>query len=144
MISAQRALNMARLTGKIDRLIINEKDKQITIIDYKTGLSYKRWQSGVIKLHKFRQQLNFYKLLIENSSRFRNYKVTHGIIEFVEPDERGQINRLELDYNQSKLEANVKLINGVWSRIQALDFPDTRTYLPSLKGIHQFEQDISN
>jgi hypothetical protein len=82
--------------------------------------------------------------LIENSSRFRNYKVTHGIIEFVEPDERGQINRLELDYNQSKLEANVKLINGVWSRIQALDFPDTRTYLPSLKGIHQFEQDISN
>jgi DNA helicase-2/ATP-dependent DNA helicase PcrA len=142
--SAGVVLNMARLTGKIDRLIINEKDKQITIIDYKTGLSYKRWQSGVIKLHKFRQQLNFYKLLIENSSRFRNYKVTHGIIEFVEPDERGQINRLELDYNQSKLEANVKLINGVWSRIQALDFPDTRTYLPSLKGIHQFEQDISN
>ncbi|HET9721401.1 MAG TPA: ATP-dependent DNA helicase, partial [Candidatus Saccharimonadales bacterium] len=66
----------AHLSGKIDRLIINQKSRTITVVDYKTGQSYKRWQGSVIKLHKFRQQLMIYKLLAEGSNRFKNYTVT--------------------------------------------------------------------
>jgi DNA helicase-2/ATP-dependent DNA helicase PcrA len=53
------AVGAARLAGKVDRLVIDEKTRKITVVDYKTGQSYQRWQSSVIKLHKFRQQLNF-------------------------------------------------------------------------------------
>jgi DNA helicase-2/ATP-dependent DNA helicase PcrA len=134
----------ARLTGKMDRLIVDEKNHHITVLDYKTGQPYKRWQSGVIKLHKFRQQLNFYKLLIESSPRFRGYEVVESIIEFVEPDEYGQINRLALNYEQKELEQTVQLIEGVWRRIQQLDFPDISNYPPSLAGIRQFEDDLRN
>ena len=133
----------ARLAGKIDRLIIDEKSRSITVMDYKTGQSYQRWQSGVIKLHKFRQQLNVYKLLIESSARFRNYKVEKGIIEFVEPDETGRLNQLELNYDAEEVGQTVKLIQSVWRHIQSLDFPDVSGYPPTLSGIRQFELDLA-
>lgn len=129
----------AKLGGVVDRMIIDEKTRSITVIDYKVGQSYSRWQPGVIKLHNFRKQLLFYKLLIESSARFRKYKVTKGIIEFVEPDEQGQIRQLELEYDEAELAAMVELIKGVWRRIQSLDLPDTSKYQPSLAGIRKFE-----
>ncbi|HET7827906.1 MAG TPA: PD-(D/E)XK nuclease family protein [Candidatus Saccharimonadales bacterium] len=132
----------ARLAGRIDRLAIDEKTKQITVFDYKTGQSYSRWQSGVIKLHKFRQQLLFYKLLVENSARFRGYRVNRGVVEFVEPDEAGKLNSLGLSYEEADVQAMVRLITNVWQRIQSLDFPDTSTYAPSIAGIRQFETDL--
>ena len=133
----------ARLAGKIDRLKIDEKAKSIIVYDYKTGQSYQRWQSGIIKLHKFRQQLLFYKLLIESSARFRGYKVEQGVIEFVEPDEAGKLIRLELDYDAEELAKLERLINSVWSHIQTLDFPDASGYPPTIGGIRKFEADLS-
>ncbi len=132
----------ARLTGQIDRLAVNEKIKKITVHDYKTGQSYSRWQPGIIKLHKFRQQLLFYKLLIENSARFRGYEVEKGIIEFVEPDESGNLNQLELTYSDDDVQAALSLIGSVWIHIQNLDFPDTSQYPPTIGGIRQFEADL--
>jgi len=132
-----------RLAGKVDRLIIDEKSRKITVFDYKTGQSYQRWQSGVIKLHKFRQQLMVYKLLIESSARYRKYKVEKGIIEFVEPDEDGRINRLELEYDGAELQRTTKLIGSVWSHIQSLEFPDTGGYQPTLLGLNKFEADLT-
>ncbi|MBX4197327.1 ATP-dependent helicase [Candidatus Saccharibacteria bacterium] len=136
------AVGATRLAGKIDRLIIDEKNRKITVVDYKTGQSYRRWQSSVIKLHKFQQQLYFYKLLIESSVRFRSYKVEKGIIEFVEPDANGQINQLELAYSDEPLAQTVQLINSVWKHIQNLEFPNVSTYLPSIAGIKKFEANL--
>ena len=132
----------ARLAGKVDRLIIDEKSRTITVADYKTGQSYHKWQAGVVKLHKFRQQLNVYKLLIESSARFRTYKVEQGIIEFVEPDESGRLNRLVHDFDADESAQTAKLIQAVWRYIQSLAFPDVSGYPPTLGGIRRFEQDI--
>jgi len=132
----------ARLGGVVDRLVVDEKSKTITVIDYKVGQSYSRWQSGVIKLHNFRKQLLFYKLLIESSARYRKYKVDKGIIEFVEPDEQGRIRQLVLEYDEAELKDMASLINGVWRRIQSLELPETNSYQPSLAGIRKFEEDL--
>ena len=133
----------AKLAGQIDRLAVDEKTKRITVFDYKTGQSYARWQPTVIKLHKFRQQLMFYKLLVESSARFRGYQVERGVIEFVEPDEDGNLINLELTYDQDELKSFQRLIGGVWNHVQNLDFPNTRQYPPTIAGIKQFESGLS-
>jgi DNA helicase-2/ATP-dependent DNA helicase PcrA len=133
----------ARLGGVVDRMIIDEKSRTITVVDYKVGQSYSRWQPGIIKLHNFRKQLLFYKLLIESSARFRKYRVTRGVIEFVEPDEKGKIRQLELEYDESELLSMVELINGVWRHVQSLELPDTKAYSPSLAGIRKFEEQLT-
>ncbi|HEX5447922.1 MAG TPA: PD-(D/E)XK nuclease family protein, partial [Candidatus Saccharimonadales bacterium] len=132
----------AHLSGKLDRIVVDEKRHRVTVVDYKTGQSYKRWQSSVVKLHKFRQQLMVYKLLIEGSNRFKNYQVEKGVIEFIEPDADGRINRLELLYNDTEMEEIKKLINAVWSHIQQLDLPDTSGYPLNISGIRTFEKDL--
>lgn len=131
-----------RLAGKVDRLIIDEKRRAITVVDYKTGRAYSRWQPGIVKLHMYRQQLLFYKLLIENSGRFRRYKVERGIIEFVEPDEDGQIRNLELPYADEELNHTIELIKAVWRAVQSLKLPDASAYPATLVGIRRFETDL--
>ncbi len=134
----------ARLSGKVDRLVIDERRRTIRVIDYKTGRAYQRWQPGVVKLHLFQQQLIIYKFLVENSGRFKSYKVEKGIIEFVEPDENGKISRLELVYDDKQLKRVTELIRAVWAHIQSLKFPDTSAYPPTLAGIRKFEDDLIN
>jgi CRISPR/Cas system-associated exonuclease Cas4 (RecB family) len=132
-----------RLAGKVDRIIINERRQTITVVDYKTGRSYSRWQPSVAKLHLFEKQLYFYKLLIENSARFKKYRVEKGVIEFIEPDERGQINRIELIFEDDQLKQIVTLIKTVWGHIQSLKFPDISAYPKSLAGVREFEKDLT-
>lgn len=138
----------ARLTGAIDLMDIDEENKTIIVTDYKTGKSTSSWQGRTdyekIKLHHYRQQLMFYKLLIEHSRQFDSYKVTKGVIEYVEPDERGIINRIELDYDLDELREFNDLIQGVWQRIQALDFTTRAAYERSLSGIKAFEAEIAS
>ncbi len=131
----------ARLSGKIDRLVITDRSQKITLLDYKIGKSYDRWQS-VIKLHQYRQQLMFYKLLLYGSRRFRRYSVNKGTIQFVEPDADGVIRELDLDYDEKEIAEFSRLMTSVWQHIQQLDFPDTSKYPASLAGIKQFEQDL--
>lgn len=135
-------LGPVRLSGKVDRLIINQKERAITVLDYKTGQSYQRWQGGVVKLHKFRQQLMMYKLLVEGSNRFKGYRVTGGIIEFVEPDEQGRINQLALPLDTAELDDFKLLLAAVWRRVQRLDLPDISGYPKTLTGIKAFEADL--
>ena len=75
------------LTGKIDRIKIDKLSRTITIIDYKTGRPQPKWVNTP-KLLKYKQQLYFYKILIESSRRFKGYTVaTEPDSEFlIEPD----------------------------------------------------------
>ncbi len=131
-----------RLNGRIDRMIIDEKRRAISVVDYKTGRPYQRWQNNVIKLHVFRHQLVIYKLLAEGSARFGKYTVDKGMVEFIEPDETGAIVRLELNFDKELVERTAKLARAVWQSVQSLKFPDTSAYPPTVAGIRQFENDL--
>jgi RecB family exonuclease len=129
------------LAGTIDRMEIDKENKTITVVDYKTGKSYSRWASDA-KLHKYRQQLYCYKLLIENSKSYRGYTVTAGRLEFIEPDDENRIHSLDLSFNDAELERTKQLLTAMWQRVKALDFPDVSSYPASLTGIRQFEDDL--
>lgn len=132
----------AHLSGKIDRLLIDKKAKAVTVVDFKTGKPAPTWRPGTPKLHKYRQQLLMYKLLVEGSHSYSGYKVRSGLLVFVEPNVSGQITTLELAFEDGELESLSQLIQAVWVHIKTLDFPDTEKYPPTYAGIVQFEQDL--
>ena len=122
---------------------IDTKQKTITVVDYKTGKSFERWSSDP-KLHKYKRQLIFYKLLIENSRTYKGYKVTTGRLEFVEPNENGKIQSLELTYNDAEVAETIALMQAIWQCVHELRFPDISDYDQTLSGIKQFETDLLN
>ena len=118
-----------------------------TVTDYKTGGVLTSWDKGQeyqkIKAHKYRQQLLFYKLLIERSREWQKYTMTRGVLQFVEPDPAGKIVALELDdIDREELARFAELVKAVWRHIQELSFPDVSGYDQTLAGIRKFEQDL--
>lgn len=135
----------ARLSGKIDKISI-EGDR-IYVTDFKTGKPAKSWKGKFdfekIKLHKYRQQLLFYKLLIEHSATYKTFTVKEGALEFVEPDDSGElVNPLSLTYDKNELQRFQVLIGSVWKHIQSLNFPDISNYNENYSGLLQFEDDL--
>lgn len=135
-----------KLTGVLDVMQIDKANKTITITDYKTGKCYSTWRGATdfdkIKLHKFKQQLMLYKLLVENSREFGGYTVQKGVLEFVEPDADGALHSLELSFDAAELADFVVLLKAIWRHIQELDFPDIASYDASYKGLLDFESDL--
>ena len=111
-------------------------------MDYKTGASYNRWSNSDIKSLHHKRQLYFYKLLLENTSRFKGYSVTQASIQFVEPNEEGEIINIELQFNPEDEKYLKNLIAAVWQKIMNLDFPTTENYSEDVKGILAFERDL--
>lgn len=144
--SQHSIVGAAHLTGKLDLVDIDKTNKIITVTDYKTGKPSANWlgkdEYEKIKLHKYKQQLLFYKLLIENARDYRGYKVKKGIMQFVEPNITGNILSLDADFNNDEIDRFKKLINVVWLHIIQLNLPDISIYEPSYKGIIAFEQDL--
>ncbi|NCQ53889.1 hypothetical protein COV88_02320 [Candidatus Saccharibacteria bacterium CG11_big_fil_rev_8_21_14_0_20_41_19] len=139
-------LGEAHITGSLDLVDINKTDKTFVVTDYKTGKPSANWNGKTeydkIKLHKFRQQLLFYKLLVEHARDYRDYKVVEGVIQFIEPIMSGDILSLDTDFSNDDIEQFTKLINATWSHITKLDLPDISAYEQSYKGILAFEQDL--
>lgn len=134
--------NTVHLGGTIDRLEIDEANKTITVVDYKTGTPHASWIKSDLRLHKYRQQLYCYKLLSEGSRTFKNYTVVGGRLEFIEPDNFGRIHALELTFNQGEVERTRALLQAVWGHIKALDFPDVSGYAQDASAIRKFEDDL--
>jgi DNA helicase-2/ATP-dependent DNA helicase PcrA len=133
----------AHMAGKVDKMEIDTEHKTITVIDYKTGRGFSRWTSDA-KLHKYQLQLYCYKLLIEGSHSFRGYTVNAGRLEFVEPDQEGRIHSLELAFKDDEILRVRGLLQAMWQRVCALDFPDVSGYDATLQGIKAFEADLLN
>lgn len=133
----------AQLTGKIDRLSIDKEKHQVTVYDYKTGKALQDWQqlnseSKILKAWNYKNQLIFYKILVENARNFRNkYQVQSGVLEFVEAAES-----LKLDIDPQEFSQLQKLIQIVYNKIINLDFPDTTQYEASPFGIEHFTLDL--
>ncbi len=135
----------AHLSGALD-LVDIAVDRSVIVTDYKTGKPSRDWTGKTdyekIKLHKYKQQLMFYKLLVENARDYRGHSVERGVIQFVEPTRGGDIIALTTDFSAAEQAQFVLLINAVWRHIINFELPDTSTYSPTLKGILAFERDL--
>lgn len=136
----------ARLGGKIDRIHVIDK-KTVQVVDIKTGKSMKSWGNKAgdvgLKTWKYRLQLVFYKILVENSREYAHkYKVSQGALEFTQPDDFDQLKVLTLDITDEEVENTKELIKKVWSRMQNLDLPDTSSYGDDYKAIQKFVADL--
>lgn len=134
----------AHLTGKIDRMSF--LGNEIIVCDFKTGKAIHSWSPAQgnekIRAWKYRQQILFYKLLIEGSRDYADkYFVKNGTIEFVEPY-RGNIINLAMEIEKEEITRLQKLVDIVYQKIQALDFPDVSGYSKDFKGIIAFENDL--
>ena len=141
-------IGKAHLSGKIDRMEIDTKQKLIRIVDFKTGRPHNKWDRSV-KLLKYKQQLYFYKFLIEGSHSWSDYRVASARLEFVEPDAEGNIvEPLLIDFNEPDSKALITekgtraLIEVVWQRITELDLPDISKYSDDIKGTLAFITDL--
>jgi len=131
-------LGEAYLSGKIDRLEVDKTSKTVSIVDFKTGKPHSKWDREV-KLLKYKQQLYFYKFLIEGSHTWQNYRVTGARLEFVEPDSTGKIvEPLEIKFDDAEEKEMKSLIQAVWSEIKSLDLPDVSGYSEDYKGTRDF------
>ena len=156
-------LGDALLTGKIDK-IKEINSKEVLVSDLKTGAPLDNWQGRgeyeKIKAYKYKNQLGFYKLLVENCPDFQMNKVksrpqaggteshtisgvrvNQGTLEFIESS-RNDNPVLELQMEKDFIDRLSKLIQVVYSRIINLDFPDVSQYSPDIKGILEFEKDL--
>ncbi len=127
-------LDEVLLTGKIDRLKLHPDSKEITVFDYKTGESFDSWNTSTLKVLKYRQQLYMYKLLVEQSPRFQGYRVTEGVLEFIEPDRDGEMKHLRVTFDDTEFEQTKRLIRIVYSMIVNFTLPTTRSLRVVLVG----------
>ena len=140
-------IDNVRLTGKLDVVDIDKQNKTIFVTDYKTGKPSHSWKGSAdyekIKLHKYRQQLMFYQLLVEHSRDYGNFTFTGGRLQFVEPDMKtGDILSLEDTFSREELTEFTQLIEIIWRKITTLDLPDISDYSADYKGMLQFEKDL--
>lgn len=137
-------LGQARLTGSLD--LVDIDDQAITVTDYKTGKPSTSWTGKSdyekIKLHKYRQQLMFYELLCANSRDYAKYDFGGAVLQFVEPDSRGDICQLDDRFSRDELVDFQRLIAAVWRCVTTLELPDISNYEASYRGIIQFEKDL--
>ncbi len=135
----------AHLAGKIDKMV-PVSSSEITVHDFKTGKAKPDWKgkdsNEKTLLHNYRRQLVFYKILVENSKDFGDtYMVNRGVLEFVEPKGEELID-LEAEIANEEVVRTEELINIVYNKIRALEFPNTGSYKNNLSGIIAFEDDL--
>ena len=144
--SQHSIVGAAYLTGSLDLVEIDTAKKVITVTDYKTGKPSTSWNGKTdaekIKLHKYRQQLMFYKLLVEHSRDYNRYSVDEAHLQYVEPTKEGTITSLSITFEQEELERFTRLVQAVWQRITSFSLPDVSSYPENYKGIVAFEEDL--
>jgi len=132
----------AHLTGALDLMDFN--DSEIIVTDYKTGKPSRSWTGKTdfekIKLHKYRQQLMFYELLIKKSRDYAKYKSVNGVLQFVEPTRSGEIVELSATFTADELERFARLVEKVWHCVMTLDLPDVSGFGNTYQGMLDFEK----
>jgi DNA helicase-2/ATP-dependent DNA helicase PcrA len=114
------------LKGNIDQLI-NKSNGNFIVLDFKTGSTKTR--NEIIGNTKnsngdiFRQLL-FYKLMLE--TYFKDKRVDEGIIEFVEPDDKGRFKKESFDLVSESLEGLKADINTMIKGLINLEFVEKK------------------
>jgi hypothetical protein len=105
------------LIGKCDLLVLDHAKKTMQIWDYKTGVPKKIDRT-------YKRQLQFYKLLAENSADYQGWTVLGGADLYVEPQKPNWI-LAEPEFitvTNDELEHLRLLIQAAWYRLQNCDF----------------------
>jgi len=137
----------AHITGKIDLLRVSE-DSMVDVFDWKTGKAIpdkNKEEKDKVKEWSYKNQIIFYKLLIENSKNYKNYKMRKGTFIFVEPENENEgysIKERQIDFTEEEFERTKKLINIIFNKIKNLDFVNVDKYGKTMKGIVEFEEDL--
>ncbi|HUY52991.1 MAG TPA: ATP-dependent DNA helicase [Candidatus Dormibacteraeota bacterium] len=138
--------DIEKLTGKIDLLKFNS-DGTLCIVDYKSSAPpaiYSKLNREP-KGYRYKRQLLFYKILLESINYqigSKPIKINNGVIEFLTPDESGQIITHLIEFEDQDIERIKLLVKIVWQKIINLDIIDTSKYDNSLKGMIQLEDDL--
>lgn len=142
----QVMIDEVMITGKIDKIAVNEEAKVMVVYDFKTGNPTRDWKGKDdkerIKLHGYKRQITFYKLLIENSRDYGQYQVHEGNLEYLSTDRRGELIMLKHLITDEDVARTRALIKAVNTKIKNLDFPDISAYEQSLDGVLNFENDL--
>lgn len=116
-----------RLTGVLDKLeFIDGSDRHVRVVDYKTG---KPKSLKVVKGETkdsdggYYRQIVFYKLLLELYADGK-YEMNEGVLEFVEPDEKGKFTKHAFSPTDAEVEDLKKEILRVSDEILNLKFWD--------------------
>jgi len=119
--------NGIRLTGKLDK--IEFLDGEVRVVDYKTGkpktrnyILGKTEQAGA---GNYRRQLVFYKLLLDRHEKIK-FNMRKGLIDFIEPDEKGRYKREEFEIDDAEVSDLEKLVKKVSGEILNLKFWNRR------------------
>jgi DNA helicase-2/ATP-dependent DNA helicase PcrA len=128
-----------KINGKLDRIEFLENDgddakknttkRVVRVVDYKTGQTKTRNAiEGKTKDAdgNYKRQLVFYKLLLE---KLGGRDMTEGVIQFIEPDDRGKMHREAFTISQSEVVELEQQIAQVAEEIRSLAFWD--------KGCHE-------
>ncbi len=110
--------------GKLDRIDLTEDG--VMVIDYKTGKP--KTHNAILGKTKggtgdYFRQLVFYKLLLARAPEALDMR--YGVIDFVEPDEKGNIHKEVFDITQDDVDGLVAILERVASEIRALSFWNT-------------------
>jgi len=140
-------LGETEITGKIDKIVKKEEGK-MEVIDFKTGEPLSGFEKGSnhekIKGWRGKNQLIFYKILVETSREFGGrYRVDTGVLEFVKPTKKGEVISLPFEIKKEDEERMRELVKKVGDKIKKLDFPEIGEYKKgTLEEIKKFEDDL--
>lgn len=125
-------VNGVPVTGKIDHLLIDKENKTIEVFDFKTGNYHKEKWTSQVSLYQYMLQLIFYKLLLNNSREYKDYKVTKGHILFVTPDKDGEVHDKVYEYNEEDDASLLELLIAVYGLVSSLEFiDDPEIFIPA-------------
>ncbi|MBQ6394483.1 ATP-dependent helicase [Candidatus Saccharibacteria bacterium] len=110
------------ITGKIDHISVDSSTKTIEIYDFKTGGFHKEGWGSHPTLYKYALQLEFYKLLLQNSPAYHNYEIKQGHILFVTPDGAGEVHDKIYKFTAKGSAETLELMTAVYSHMKTLDF----------------------
>ena len=105
------------LKGNLDK-IEYISDREVNVVDYKTGKSAKKE-----KLEDYKRQIIFYKLLLDLDEK-KKYEMKSGELDFIEPDDKGKFKKIKYEVSEEEVKELVKLIQEKAREIYNLDFWD--------------------
>lgn len=117
-----------KLRGDLDKMEIGENERDVNVVDYKTGKPKTRnWIEGKTKTSRgdYKRQLVFYKLLLYLHDNGR-FEMVSGDIDFIEPDDKGQYHREHFEITDEEVNELKELIQKTAHEILDLSFWDAR------------------